>query len=86
MIDQPLINNIPEGEPESLKEYEQTLCIYTHQYSDCGVLRDCNIIHDKPDDYGMIVVVNRFGEYVLCSYDKVINKVRANICQKLKEQ
>ncbi|MBJ2129113.1 hypothetical protein JC525_09200 [Alteromonas sp. IB21] len=38
---------------------------WTHTYCDYGVHKDCVIIHDKPDDYGFVLVLNRRGEYVL---------------------
>lgn len=38
---------------------------WKHTYIDYGIRKDCIIIHDKPDDYGMVLVMNRRGEYVL---------------------
>lgn len=48
-------------EQEAKQEGEK----WTHTYSDYGVRKDCIIVHGKPDDYGMILVMNRRGEYVL---------------------
>lgn len=38
---------------------------WTHTYSDYGVRKDCILIHDKPDIHGQVLVMNRYGEYVL---------------------
>ena len=38
---------------------------WTHTYSDYGVIKDCILVHDKPDEYGQVLVLNRRGEYVL---------------------
>lgn len=38
---------------------------WTHTYSDYGVIKDCILIHDKPDIHGQVLVVNRYDEYVL---------------------
>ncbi|WP_290738601.1 hypothetical protein [Haliea sp.] len=38
---------------------------WTHTYSDCGVRKDCILIHYKPDINGQVLVLNRYGEYVL---------------------
>lgn len=38
---------------------------WTHTYDDYGTEKDCIVVHNKPDDYGFILVMNRRGEYVL---------------------
>jgi hypothetical protein len=38
---------------------------WTHTYTDYGTEKDCVVVYEEPDDYGMILVMNRRGEYVL---------------------
>lgn len=44
---------------------------WTHTYNDYGATKDCTLIHDKPDDYGQVLVLNRRGEYVLTDNVKI---------------
>ena len=46
-------------------EVEQEGEKWTHTYSDYGVRKDCILIHDKPDIHGQVLIMNRYGEYVL---------------------
>lgn len=38
---------------------------WTHTYSEYGVRKDCVLVCDKSDINGQVLVLNRYGEYVL---------------------
>lgn len=51
------------AQEESEQETEPT---YTHEYSYYGVRKRCTLVTNVSDCYGMVVVENSIGEYVLC--------------------